>query len=445
MAQENLRYKVDADTSGFEAGMNRVNSASKKSVGSVKRQSRSFTQLAYALDDAQYGFRGVQNNLQQLAVTAGLSGPVILGITALLVVMSKVIDNFESANKELVAAKKNFTELTKVILSNDQQIIRDGKKIQDDNKKQLEQLKAQLEAGKTLSHTRKDGTAAFRELSQAEKDHLTVAIASLETQIDKNGTLIEQAKGRIKYAKELKAIKDKEDITPFTSEAGLKFEDPGLFDVFSDRGVDVSIVDPEDVQILEEYIDGLEELEKILESTGSAIAGLSVKQSEAVLKAQADFETLKTAIKDNFAETIISAFESAATSSGNFLQNLGAGLLSAMGSLLIQIGTAAIISGKARVAAGDTTGAAAIKEGILSVGAGVALKAGGSIIGRAGGGGGSSTTPGSRSNTSAPVSAFNSGNGGGTVTFEIGNDKLIGSLENGLRQRGTFLGTTSIN
>ena len=445
MAQENLRYKVDADTSGFEAGMGKVQSRLRKTQGGVRRQSQAFTQLSYALDDAQYGFRGIQNNLQQIAVTAGLSGPVILGITALLVVMGKVISNFESANKELVAAKKNFTELTKVILSNDEQIIRDGKKIQDDNKKQLEQLKAQLEAGKTLSHTRKDGTAAFRELNETEKEGLRTAIADLETKIGKNGTLIQQAKDRIKHAKELKAIKDKEDITPFTSEAGLKFEDPGLFDVFSDRGVDFSIVDPEDVQILEEYVDGLKDLEAILESTGSSIAGLSIKQSEAVLKAKADFETLEKSIKENFAQTLISAFESAAGASGNFFQTLGAGLLSSMGSLLIQIGTAAIISGKARVAAGDPTGAAAITEGKQSLIAGIALKAGGSILGRAGGGGGSSTTPGSRSNTSAPVSAFNSGSGGGTVTFEIGNDKLIGSLENGLRQRGTFLGTTSIN
>ena len=94
MATEQLRYKVTADTKDFENGMDKVTRASVKSNKAVKNQGQTFTQLSYALDDAQYGFRGVQNNLQQIAVSAGLSGPVILGITAITLALNYAIENW---------------------------------------------------------------------------------------------------------------------------------------------------------------------------------------------------------------------------------------------------------------------------------------------------------------------------------------------------------------
>ena len=247
------------------------------------------------------------------------------------------------------------------------------------------------------------------------------------------------------YKEQIKAIKDTEDIAPYRGITGLEgfFEDPGLFDVFSDRGVDFDIIDPEDVEVLDELNDGIEELDELLENLGSPLANLSFAAAKTFKEIDDKLKEFKKSVNENLAQTLISAFESAATAQGNFFENLGAGMLSAIGSVLIQLGTASILAGHAKNGIVPGSGASAIKSGAAAVAGGIALKAGASAIGR--GSSGASTTPGSRSNTSAPVSAFNSGNGGGTVTFEIGNDKLIGSLENGLRQRGTFLGTTSIN
>ena len=210
MAEDNLRYKVTADTKGFVQGMSVVDKSLRKTQGGVRRQSQGFTQLAYALDDAQYGFRGVQNNLQQIAVTMGLSGPVILGITALLVVIGKVVDNFESANKELRDAKKNFSALTKVVLSTDAQIIRDGNKIIENEEKSAELLRNQLKNGKTLNYIRKDGVGVYRDLSTAEREQKEGELKGLDDSIAKTKILIQQAKKRIAAEEQIKIAKGRD-------------------------------------------------------------------------------------------------------------------------------------------------------------------------------------------------------------------------------------------
>ena len=113
MAQEDIRYKVSAETKSFEQGMDRVQSRLRKTKGGVRRQSQAFTQLSYALDDAQYGFRGVQNNLQQIAVTAGLSGPVILGITGLTIAIGYLIENWDELTTSTTKATKALDEFYK--------------------------------------------------------------------------------------------------------------------------------------------------------------------------------------------------------------------------------------------------------------------------------------------------------------------------------------------
>ena len=96
MAQDILDVNVNANTKNFEAGMNRVQKATRRSTKSTRRQSQAFTQLAYAMDDLQYGFRGVQNNLQQIAITMGISGPLILAITAAIIAIGQLIKHFDS-------------------------------------------------------------------------------------------------------------------------------------------------------------------------------------------------------------------------------------------------------------------------------------------------------------------------------------------------------------
>ena len=100
MATEDLRFIVTADTKSFEGGMKRVQKMSSKTNKSIKKQGQTFTQLSYALDDVQYGFRGVQNNLQQIAVQAGLGGPVILGITAMIIALGQLIENWQKFGDE---------------------------------------------------------------------------------------------------------------------------------------------------------------------------------------------------------------------------------------------------------------------------------------------------------------------------------------------------------
>ena len=126
MATDNLRYKVEADTKNFEAGMKRVQRVSSKVNGGIRRQGQAFTQLAYALDDVQYGFRGVQNNLQAIAVSAGLSGPVVLGITALTIAFGVFLTKLDESeynifnfNKEIKTMRSELDGLQSQLVDDD--------------------------------------------------------------------------------------------------------------------------------------------------------------------------------------------------------------------------------------------------------------------------------------------------------------------------------------
>ena len=102
MATEKLRVKIEGDASSYKKAINqaktstaKLNKAQKTSAKTTNKQGQTFTQLAYALDDAQYGFRGVQNNLQAVAVSAGISGPIVLGITAMLIGIQQLITHWD--------------------------------------------------------------------------------------------------------------------------------------------------------------------------------------------------------------------------------------------------------------------------------------------------------------------------------------------------------------
>lgn len=103
---ENLRYRADLDASGFVKGANKVKGAQAGVTKGGNKSSQAVTQLAYALDDAQYGFRGVQNNLQAVAVSLGLSGPIVLGITGLLVLINVFAEKWQTAGREAKKAAK---------------------------------------------------------------------------------------------------------------------------------------------------------------------------------------------------------------------------------------------------------------------------------------------------------------------------------------------------
>ena len=75
-----------------------------------KGSNQAFTQAAYALDDMQYGFQGVQNNIQAMAVSMGASGPLIVGLTLLVVTIGFVVKQFKKAQKEALAVQKALGE-----------------------------------------------------------------------------------------------------------------------------------------------------------------------------------------------------------------------------------------------------------------------------------------------------------------------------------------------
>ena len=126
MATDKLRVKIEGDSRSYTKAIDRARKSTKgfqKSTTAAnkttKKQGQTFTQLSYALDDAQYGFRGVQNNLQQVAVQAGLGGPLILGITAMLIGIQQLITNWDKFGD---AATKNLAAVTEELAKNQDQI-----------------------------------------------------------------------------------------------------------------------------------------------------------------------------------------------------------------------------------------------------------------------------------------------------------------------------------
>ena len=113
MANDRLRYEITADSKGFVAGVGKAQASAGK-LGSGKGKSKSgpaLNQLAYAIDDMQYGFRGVQNNVQAFAVQAGAGGPLVLALTVLTVAIGYVIehwDDFQTETSKSLQAAKDF-------------------------------------------------------------------------------------------------------------------------------------------------------------------------------------------------------------------------------------------------------------------------------------------------------------------------------------------------
>ena len=103
-----------------------------QSTKAYRRSGMAMTQFAYAIDDAQYGLRGIQNNLQQMLVVMGASGPIIIMATAAIVGLNHAfrefdfkawINSFRDLNKQIArlertavrkAHKQIFDETTKI-------------------------------------------------------------------------------------------------------------------------------------------------------------------------------------------------------------------------------------------------------------------------------------------------------------------------------------------
>ena len=139
-------------------------------------------------------------------------------------------------------------------------------------------------------------------------------------------------------------------------------------------------------------------------------------------------------------------------SGGNVFASIGQSLLQSfgqfmqqMGALLIKYGVLAKVKGKLDLAIA-TGGPAAIGAGIAAIGVGTALVAAGAALSSAasrgfGGGGTVSTSTSTQTSSGGSLTSGFSGNGGGTVVFEIAGTKLVGVLSNTLRQNRNLGGT----
>jgi len=100
------RQKANAMLKLNQIELAKTAKATTKLGKSQKRSNMAMTQAAYAIDDMQYGFQGVQNNIQAMAVSMGASGPLVIGLTAVTVAVGLFVKKLKKQNKAAEEAKK---------------------------------------------------------------------------------------------------------------------------------------------------------------------------------------------------------------------------------------------------------------------------------------------------------------------------------------------------
>jgi hypothetical protein len=513
----------------------RTGAATNKLTKGQKRSRQAMTQVAYAMDDMQYGFQGVQNNIQAMAVSMGAGGPLIIGITAVVAGIGFMVNAFKKSQKEAIKLKEELGEkqglmaemmtLVEVVKQNKkgteayeeamkklrQNGFRGAKKDLDDYIKRLRLLmivEAQIAAKqgkmKTLAVDREEAIQTMKDLDKIAGNIGIGEDNKLISGKVEGGTGFLSAANVRKYNAALKAVADTtKEMGEIAKETGKlqadlfndeitknKNESPSGKDNDKGKPLDVNKLQSDyyksinkdikqTLELMRAQGDSKEELlAKEMKMLDAANFGrLSLEDQEgvlhriAVIKAEIAnipgaellkdggigltpddelFEKFKSDLAiirqlfdegtisfdewmrrvDNltasfqkvdeatsattentqmFAQAFIGAFESAATQGGAFMENLARGLMSSLGSILIQQGTAAIFSGIAKNGITPGSGTASIASGKMVVGAGIALKAGSSIGKRSGGagGGGGGSSSGSKSGPSSEVRPSN--------------------------------------
>ena len=180
MADQNLRYKVTADTKQFVNGMKQVQNASTRVNKNFRKQNQIYNNLAYALDDLQYGFRGIQNNLQQIAIQSGIGGPLIIGLTAATIAIGYLIEKTNFFASSIAGARKEFENLTKVQISSDEKIIKLSNTLLKANQREIDQQESLLKNGKELLYINKAGQAVYKELDNDRKVAIQTKLQELK-------------------------------------------------------------------------------------------------------------------------------------------------------------------------------------------------------------------------------------------------------------------------
>ena len=515
----------------------RTGVATNKLTKGQKRSRQAMTQVAYAMDDMQYGFQGVQNNIQAMAVSMGAGGPLIIGITAVVAGIGFMVNAFKKSQKEAIKLKEELSEKQGLVASmmiaaeviknttegteehakamkdlNDNGYV-EGKIAIDDYIAALQEqmfLEAKLAANKkAIQDNLVEQIALQNEITKLTKDGPARASMSSGSGIMGGGVSLNQNDLDFQHATQLSGAQDELKVLQDQLATKLKIsvEDRKQLELIRVKNdaangngdddddkkrkpLDVNKLQSnyyksvnkdikQTLELMKAEGDTKEELlAKEMEMLNSANFGLlSLEDQEgvlhriAVIKAEIAnipgaellkdggigltpddklFEKFKSDLAiirqlfdegtisfdewmrrvDNltasfqkvdeatsattentqmFAQAFIGAFESAATQGGNFMENLARGLMSSLGSILIQQGTAAIFSGIAKNGVTPGSGVASIKAGAMVVGAGVALKAGSTIGKRSGGagGGGGGSSSGSKSGPSSEVRPSN--------------------------------------
>ena len=466
MATEKLTVEMYLKNKGYIKNVNRATQANKRMQKSSGGASAAIIELGRGASDARFGFHGLGNNLERSteligslikksgglkgalgALKGALLGPagLVLAITILIAYGPQIINFFKGivgASTEAKDALDKFTESQRK--ANESIIDKENKLLQDVN----DEIQERLDKISRIEELRKRGQKTLSEELIAERESLLlqqqINTTKISNNIESEKEKERQKKITAEYKKQLKAIRDREDIAPFSGYDGLQDaldleegKDLTFSDVFgggedlvdgflgvTDRlpnlssfGDDINAASDALDSLYEsgadEFGEDMEDLNDILRQTGSIFANLSPEISAKLMEIDAAMVTSaeKTQM---FSGALINAFESAATQGGNFLENLAKGLMSSLGSVLIQQGTAAIFSGIAKNAIVPGSGRKSIRKGALVVAAGVALKAG-STIGKgsandSGGGGGSSANRSTATATSiTPISTQGSG------------------------------------
>ena len=107
LTQANGAYKAATTSLQLhEIQARKTANATTKLGKTQKKSNMAMTQAAYAIDDMQYGFQGVQNNIQAIAVSMGASGPLVVGLTLVTVAVGLLAKKYEKMGREAREAAK---------------------------------------------------------------------------------------------------------------------------------------------------------------------------------------------------------------------------------------------------------------------------------------------------------------------------------------------------
>ena len=439
--------KTVKDLDDISDGIDKVGKTSRKSNKDSRKANLLMIELGRGASDAQFGVHGLGNNLQRMLEIFGdmrnesgslkgawkdligsLWGPgtLIAGLSVLIQYGPAIYDFFkEKLEKGAKSAEEAIEDLNEDLGQTTTSVEEYLTALQKTYRQEIEKASKEIEKLDKQIEKHSQGGKIGRESKLVARlmDERKAAEELRDKYIDLDNTLIDgmqnaaqvavdayekesadkaaakAAKERAKEEKELnKVLEERRKIDEALEELlqkdgfakGADAEKKELDEAIKamDFGDEWDIIKSDDVQVVDDYTEALEDLQGALEMTGSAMAKLSDTQAETWAKANEDFEKSKVGAED-VAESIASAFESAATQGGNFFQNLAGGILSSLGSLLIQEGTAYVALGIARNALIPGSGAPLIAGGVGAIAAGTALKAGGSAIGSSGSGRGS--------------------------------------------------------